>query len=201
MGSKLPPRVATVAERATPPPGTHGRGASRKKFTTKVAGGRGKNAHHREIARRQVGRAAGPEWSPVHYGRRVRVYPLAEPHIRLNVRLGSEAEVQQTRAGCLLLAISGHRATGVRSRISSEIACTEVAKQGFELPLLAITGHSLVLRVSVNDGVKVRHLGGVKMHHRRGGSLSMESTGGLRARRAVFPFVRPPWLGYPTTAW
>ncbi len=28
--------------------------------------------------------------------------------LRANVRFGSEAEVQQTRAGCLLLAISGH---------------------------------------------------------------------------------------------
>ncbi len=31
----------------------------------------------------------------------------SEPHLQ-NVRYGSEPEVQQTRAGCLLLAISGH---------------------------------------------------------------------------------------------
>ncbi len=43
-----------------------------------------------------------------------------------NVRLGSEAEVQQTRAGCPLIAISGHRATRVRSRESSKTSCREI---------------------------------------------------------------------------
>ncbi len=44
-------------------------------------------------------------------------HPPAEPHIRLNVRFGSEAEVQQTRAGCLLLAISGHKNVCLKSEI------------------------------------------------------------------------------------
>ncbi len=44
-------------------------------------------------------------------------HPPAEPHIRLNVRYGSEAEVQQTRAGCLLLAISGHSGIGLHTEL------------------------------------------------------------------------------------
>ncbi len=69
-----------------------------------------------------------PDRSAVRVGRTeitgFRCLP-AEPHIRLNVRLGSEAEVQQTRAGCLLLAKSGHRATSVRSPKSSKTGCPE----------------------------------------------------------------------------
>ncbi len=62
--------------------------------------------------------------------------------IARDVRYGSEAEVQQTRAGCLLLAISGHRATSVSSPKSSKIGCTEIPIEPVQISLgiLRISG-------------------------------------------------------------